>query len=53
MALTCAWFALCDRPADYTVSHPILGEVPTCRRCVDKLDLHDRAAPIIRVRTSS
>jgi len=35
----CEWFALCDRPADGVVSHPILGWVPTCQRCADKLGL--------------
>lgn len=37
---TCEWFALCDRPADGTVKHPILGNVPCCKRCADKLDLN-------------
>lgn len=36
---TCAWFALCPNPADGTVRHPILGDVPTCQRCATKLDL--------------
>lgn len=35
----CEWFALCDRPADGVVAHPILGSVPTCTRCAEKLDL--------------
>ncbi len=35
----CQWFALCDRPADGTVAHPVLGDTPTCARCADKLDL--------------
>lgn len=35
----CEWFALCTRPADGVVSHPILGWVPTCQRCADKLGL--------------
>lgn len=35
----CEWYALCDNPADGMVSHPILGEVPTCQRCADKHDL--------------
>jgi len=30
---TCAWFALCDRPADGLRSHPVLGSVPICDRC--------------------
>lgn len=39
MAATCEWFALCDHPADGAVWHPVLGYVPTCLRCADRLDL--------------
>lgn len=35
----CEWYALCDRPADGIVKHPILGDVPCCQRCADKHDL--------------
>ena len=35
----CEWFVLCDNVADQVVVHPILGDVPTCQRCVDKLHL--------------
>jgi hypothetical protein len=35
----CRWFALCDHEAVGTVPHPVLGDVPACQRCVDKLDL--------------
>jgi hypothetical protein len=35
----CEWFALCDHVAAGVVSHPILGDVPTCQRCADKLGL--------------
>ena len=38
-APTCEWFATCDYPAIGTVEHPVLGAVPTCGRCADKLDL--------------
>ena len=34
----CMWFALCDKKAVTTVSHPILGEVPICQRCLDRLN---------------
>jgi hypothetical protein len=37
--MSCQWFALCDNSADGVVKHPVLGNVPTCRRCADKLDL--------------
>lgn len=36
---TCQWFAMCDNVAIGTVTHPVLGNVPTCRRCADKLGL--------------
>jgi hypothetical protein len=34
--VTCEWFAMCDRPAAGTVTHPILGEVPTCEPCAQR-----------------
>lgn len=36
---TCAWFARCTNAATATVTHPVLGNVPTCQRCIDKLGL--------------
>jgi hypothetical protein len=35
----CMWFRDCANAAAGTVTHPILGEVPTCQRCATKLDL--------------
>lgn len=35
----CEWFALCDKPAAGVVVHPVLGDVPCCTRCAEKLDL--------------
>jgi hypothetical protein len=35
----CEWFALCDYPAAGKVWHPVLGLVPTCKRCAGKCDL--------------
>lgn len=29
----CSWFAECENPADGTLNHPFLGEVPCCDRC--------------------
>lgn len=38
----CRYFAMCDRPAAGTTSHPVLGAVPTCQRCADRFDLDVR-----------
>lgn len=35
----CEWFAACSNDATGNVAHPILGLVPTCQRCADKLGL--------------
>jgi hypothetical protein len=35
---TCAWFLLCENPATTTMPHPILGDVPCCQRCADKVE---------------
>ena len=34
---TCRWFALCDNIAVTTKPHSILGAVPICQRCLNKL----------------
>lgn len=39
MNTTCEWFALCDHDAIGVTPHPILGDVPICQRCADKLDI--------------
>lgn len=39
VTILCNWFALCPNPADGRVDHPVLGAVPTCKRCADKLGL--------------
>jgi hypothetical protein len=38
----CQWFALCTNLTDQCVSHPVLGDVPTCERCAAKLGLNRR-----------
>lgn len=37
--MRCLWYAACDNEAVIFVKHPIIGNVPTCRRCADKHDL--------------
>lgn len=37
--ITCQWFARCDHRAAGEVAHPVLGSVPTCTRCADRMDL--------------
>ena len=33
----CRWFLNCDNPATGTESHVVLGDVPICQRCANKL----------------
>lgn len=37
----CEWFARCGNEAWSLEPHPILGDVPICQRCADKLDTID------------
>ena len=39
----CEWFARCTEEADGIVAHPVLGAVPTCKRCASYLDLELRS----------
>jgi hypothetical protein len=34
----CQWWTLCDREAVGTRQHPILGAVPICLRCWEKVE---------------
>lgn len=34
----CEWFLLCDNEATMTRPHPVLGDVPICQRCNDKME---------------
>lgn len=38
ISVECQWFARCENPATLTEPHPILGDVPLCQRCADKLE---------------
>lgn len=33
----CSWWARCTNPANTIREHPILGNLPICKRCADKL----------------
>lgn len=37
MKTQCQWFALCENEATTTRPHPILGDVPICQRCDEKV----------------
>lgn len=37
--VVCEWYALCTNAAVGVVEHPVLGDVPCCRRCADRHDL--------------
>ena len=41
-APVCEWFAKCDHPAVGVIAHPVLGDVPCCQRCADKLEMTNR-----------
>jgi hypothetical protein len=36
MMLQCEWFAKCTNGTLQVVDHPILGQVPACKRCIGK-----------------
>lgn len=37
----CQWFARCTRIATHTRKHPVLGDVPICKRCDDNIKAMD------------
>ena len=37
--ITCQWFARCANPTTEAASHPVLGPVPICPRCAQKLGI--------------
>lgn len=41
--IVCEWFLLCANEASILVQHPVLGEVPTCTHCAEKLNLDGRS----------
>jgi hypothetical protein len=34
----CSWFAKCSHAATHYRQHPILGDVPICNRCANKIE---------------
>lgn len=34
----CEQYALCENDAAYLVPHPVLGAVPTCERCAERVE---------------
>jgi hypothetical protein len=43
----CEWFALCTNVAVGVIKHPVLGRVPCCQRCADKLEMANRLLPFV------
>ncbi|TEA09089.1 hypothetical protein CCUG60884_00258 [Mycobacteroides salmoniphilum] len=34
---SCMWWARCLNPANTVMEHPVLGNLPICKRCAEKL----------------
>ncbi len=34
----CRWFLMCTNKAEHMEPHPILGQVPICTSCKEKMD---------------
>jgi hypothetical protein len=37
--VTCEWFARCANQTSRAAGHPILGPVPICDRCAERMDI--------------
>jgi hypothetical protein len=44
--MKCEYFLLCENEAEGTVANPVLGPVPCCKRCADKVEA--TLAPFVR-----
>lgn len=42
--MKCRWFLHCVRPARMTRRHPVLGEVPICSTCDQRVERGERHA---------
>ena len=40
--IECAYFAFCTNDAIGTLPNPVVGPVPTCKRCADKFGAADK-----------
>ena len=36
--VTCEWWLLCANDANQAMHHPVLGYVPICDRCLEKVE---------------
>lgn len=39
MTITCEWFALCANQTTKATTHPILGAVPICDSCAERMEI--------------
>lgn len=45
----CEWFPACQQPAVALVSRPVVGAVPTCRRCIERSGLASQIIGMLTV----
>lgn len=47
VAVVCEWFALCTRETTQATQHPILGPVPICARCAERMGIVPELAIVL------
>jgi len=50
--LVCEWFAKCTNGTLRVVDHPIFGQVPTCTRCIDRMEIRADKVHDIQINVS-